>query len=431
MSARRRRRRAGPLALALLTMTALACGAQSRSPATAIVRPWLAAEAFRGLAAPSGCTLPLVHETFQGYHVGVPSGWDVDSLGGTVEVEQNATGTVAALLYPALQTKGLTAAAFFTSYLRFEQRRAASEGGSFSFTMQRAPGGAPRASISLHSGGAVYDGEATVLQVPLRTQLGSGELVFFAYWAPPAHLEADAGTLAAIGRCYGAEPATLFRVVQIGSFTYIEPSGWTPSIETQDALDLRGYGGDAYVSYLLFGIPPSASTPQDALSYIFGRVGLRLTGVLSTDSLPERDVDGGVQGQEYEEFLALDGGKSFHGLVYVLTDSASAGTFGVLRLGMATPALWNGINGGLVEMMGSVQHNYSGDLENIERLDQQWQAFSGGEADFDDIINGQQLVQDPSSGAYYEAPYSSYDPEGPDGGGYYLNGQLLNPVSRS
>jgi hypothetical protein len=52
-------------------------------------------------------------------------------------------------------------------------------------------------------------------------------------------------------------------------------------------------------------------------------------------------------------------------------------------------------------------------------------------ANFDDTLNSQQLVKDPSTGGYYEAPYSSYIVDGPDGPGYYLpNGQRLNPVEQ-
>ena len=63
-------------------------------------------------------------------------------------------------------------------------------------------------------------------------------------------------------------------------------------------------------------------------------------------------------------------------------------------------------------------------------MNQQWQAESSQEANFDDIINGQQLVEDPATGTFYEAPYSSYSSDGPSGPGYYLpNGDSLNPVS--
>jgi len=132
----------------------------------------------------------------------------------------------------------------------------------------------------------------------------------------------------------------------------------------------------------------------------------------------------------YEEFLGRQQGKAVHGLVYILTDSGAVGTFGVERIGLATTTLWNSVNGGLIEMMGAVQHSFVQDLADIQRLNQQWQAESAQEANFDDIINGQQLVEDPSTGQLYEAPYSSYDSDGPDGPGYYgPGGHVLNPVS--
>jgi hypothetical protein len=50
-------------------------------------------------------------------------------------------------------------------------------------------------------------------------------------------------------------------------------------------------------------------------------------------------------------------------------------------------------------------------------------------SDFDDVLNQQQLVRD-SAGNYYEAPYSAYQNDGPQGPGYYLpDGTSLSPAS--
>lgn len=409
------------LAATCLAATSASATGAGRSP---IPRP----AASRNLAG-AGCPLPLVHESFQGYHIGVPAGWEISSLGGTVEVEANPSGTEATLVYPALLTKGLTPSSFFSAYLGFEERQIAATGGSLSVHEQPPVGGLPRASLSLRSAGADLAGEASVLQLPVHTALASSALVFVAEWAPAAQLPADRAVLGAIASCYGTEPAQLYEVFRDQTFAYILPAGWRVTVETQDGLDVQDSAGTAYVGYLLFGIPPTASTPSEALAYILGHLGVRVTKVLSTYSSPQTATAGTTAGELYEQFLAEDGGKTFHGLVSVYAESAAVGTFGTLRLGMAVPTLWNSFNGGLVEMMGAIQHNYSGDLADIDRLDQQWQSFSGQEADFDDIINGQQLVQDPSTGDYYEAPYSAYDPSGPDGAGYYLNGQLLNIAS--
>jgi hypothetical protein len=231
--------------------------------------------------------------------------------------------------------------------------------------------------------------------------------------------------------CFSSASADLFQVFRDQSFTYIMPTGWAVLDEGQDNLDLRGSNNNADVSYLFFGIPPQYDTPPLALAHILQVDGVTVTSVLSVTRLADQQVSGGaVQGQQYEELLGRYQGRAVHGLVYILTDSGSVGTFGVMRSGFATTNLWNSVNGGLIEMMGAVQHSFVQDLQDIQRLNQQWQAESAQEANFDDIINGQQLVEDPSTGQLYEAPYSSYDPGGADGGGYYgPDGQLLNPVS--
>jgi hypothetical protein len=346
-------------------------------------------------------------------------------------VAKNTSGTEAALIYPAALTSGLTPSSFFASYMRYQQQLVAKSGASLTFQMQPDVGGLPRASVRVQSKRLNVVGEAAVTVLPLHTQFSSKEAVFSVYWAPPARLAADGAMLAAIGHCYGPEPASLFQVFRDQSFTYILPPGWTTFDEGQDNIDLRGYANRADVSYLFFGLPAQYNTPSLALSHIFDVDKVTVTSVLSTTSSPPQQTSSGaVQGVEYVEFLGRSAGLTIHGLVYILTDSGPSGTFGVMRLGAATPDLWNSVNGGLIEMMGSIQHSFVQDLQDIQRLNQQWQAESAQEANFDDIINGQQLVQDPSTGAYYEAPYASYEPNGSNGPGYYLpNGQSLNPVS--
>jgi hypothetical protein len=161
---------------------------------------------------------------------------------------------------------------------------------------------------------------------------------------------------------------------------------------------------------------------------MFGKLGITITSVLTKELFSNRDA---FQAEEYLEFTAQWAGRSDHGLVFVGTNTSSSGTYGAMRLSTAPTALWNSINGGLVQMMGAIQHKFTQDLQSLQALNQQWQDFSGQVANFDDTLNGQQLVRDPSTGGYYEAPYSSYLVDGPDGPGYYLpNGQLLDPVAR-
>ena len=67
-----------------------------------------------------------------------------------------------------------------------------------------------------------------------------------------------------------------------------------------------------------------------------------------------------------------------------------------------------------------------------EQLNRQWQSFGQQEQAFDNIINGVDLVEDPSTGQEFEAPYDAYSPDGPDGPGYYTqSGQRLTVVNQS
>lgn len=352
-------------------------------------------------------------------------------MGGVIEVSKGPSGDEAALLYPAALSNGLTVQSFFSSYLHYEQKVVTAAGGRLSFSMQAGSDGLPHASIQLSAGHKVLAGVARVILLPLRTQFGAQEVVFSAWWAPPGRWPADSAALIAVSHCYSTAPAQLFSVSRDQSFTYIMPTGWKVLDEGQDNIDLVGDAGNAAASYLFFGIPPQYGTPPSALAHIFQVEGMTVTKVLSVTRLPDQTTSSGaLQGQQYEEFIGHAQGKTFHGLVYILTDSGPVGTFGVVREGVATTGLWNSVNGGLIEMMGAIQHSFVQDLQQIQRLNQQWQAESQQEANFDDIINGQQLVQDPSTGQLYEAPYGSYDPDGPNGPGYYLpSGQLLSPVS--
>ena len=131
------------------------------------------------------------------------------------------------------------------------------------------------------------------------------------------------------------------------------------------------------------------------------------------------------------EFTTTLNGKSLHGLIYMDTSTSGQSTAGVFRLALADSPLWNSLNGALIETAGSIQHDFTQDLGEIQAVNRQWQDFTGQVANFDDTLNNQQLVQDPSTGKLYEAPYSSYRVFGSGGPGYYLpNGQRLNSVAR-
>jgi hypothetical protein len=139
---------------------------------------------------------------------------------------------------------------------------------------------------------------------------------------------------------------------------------------------------------------------------------------------------GAATSTEYEEFTATFQGRPVHGLIYGEATDTSGFYTGVIRVGLAQAADWNAVNGALIQMAGAIQHGFIQDLETINQLNQQWQSFSNQVADFDDILNNQQLTQDPTTGIYYDAPYNSYEVGGPNGPGYYNGDQKLNIINR-
>jgi len=390
-----------------------------------------------GASAParaSSCALPLVHDIYDGFRVGVPASWDLSTMGGEISVAPSPTSSEGAVLYPALLTKDLTAATVFSTFMRFEEQLVQKTGSVFNYQVQTGAAGMPRASVRAEVNGVKLDGEATVAVLPLSTQLASSEAVVSLVFGPRAQFPAEAATLTAIGSCYGPEKATLFELYHqppVAPFSFIEPPGWHIGTEGQDDLSLDNAASTASATFDLWGpfvegvnISQPINTPADAINYWFGKLGFQAPRVLSATTV------GGSE--EYMEFTATLNSTSVHGLMYMEVSSGGGSTAGVFRLALADSALWDSLNGALIEMAGSVQHDFTQDLQEIQNVNRQWQDFSGQVADFDDTLNNQQLVQDPSTGQLYEAPYSSYVVDGPDGPGYYLpDGQRLNPVQRS
>ena len=261
----------------------------------------------------------------------------------------------------------------------------------------------------------------------------SSELVFTAYWAPPAALAADAPLLSSIATCYGPERGSLFQVFQDQVFTYIMPPGWTVADESQNNIDLH-LGTTADVSYVLLEAIPSSqvSSAQGLIDYVLGHDGFSAVDSLTTITAPSQATQAGTQSTEYEEFTGTLSGVSDHGLIYATTSVGGGVASGVVRIAVSSADEWNSLNSGMIQMAGAIQHNFSQDLQQLQQVMQQFQDFSGQVEDFDDVLNNQQLVQDPTSGKYYEAPYSSYTVDGPAGPGYYLpTGQRLNEIQRS
>ena len=382
----------------------------------------------------AACTLPLTHAADVGFHIAVPSGWDLSTLNGQAEVATTPAQTEAVLVYPALLTKGLTAASFFNTYASKLNQENAAAGFPVSTTPAAGANGMPALNFTQTVKGTTIQGYATVEVLPLAAQGATQEAAYIAYWAPSSVFASARSELSAISACYGPESASPFRVFQDQVFTYEVPPGWTPSDESSNGIDLHG-PDSSDVSYILDGPVETSQfdSPQTMIAWFTHGVGISgVTSLSSVGSPQSQASNGGTQSDEYEEFTGQTGGQAVRGLVFsyvVLTGSVASG---YIRMLVSPTADWNSLNPSMLQIAGSIQHDFSQDLANLQQVNRQWQDFSGQVADFDDTLNNQQLVKDANTGNLYEVPYGAWDQNDPRGPGYYLeNGDPLNPVSRT
>lgn len=402
--------------LALLLIIAMAPAATTSARAARGAAP--------GMEAASACALPLVRDHYVGFHLGVPGGWTLSTFNGAIAVSRDTSGAEAVVLYPALLTAGLTPARFMAAAEQAIGQIAAATGTTLAFHPLRPSGQLPRATVTGRHGAAGVSGQAGILLVRDQTALAARQVVFYVFWTPSARYAADRPILSGIAPCYGPEAATLFRLYQDQVFAFSLPLGWQVANEGQDSIDFVGEARQAWASYLLTLLPPSAGVtgPRSLLLYVFAHAHIQITHILSsTDGPQQPQRNGSVQQQEIVEFTGTYAGRAVHGLVAVLSDVGTADTTGVLRLGMATVGKWNAVNSGLIRLMTSIQHNDAQDqaqwahlTQRIEQNDQQTQQF-------DNVLRNVQDVEDPATGTVYEAPYDAYNPDGPEGPGYYLD----------
>jgi hypothetical protein len=368
------------------------------------------------------CTMTATSDPYDGFRIGVPDGWDLFTLNGTIFVSKSANSTELAVVRPALMSAGETPASFFESALTTLQNQVAVAGLTMTHTAAGSGAGLPQATLTVQSAQGALAGMARLEVLPYATGHGTSIIALLASWAPAAGFSAESPLLTGIWACYAPQPGTLYQVVRDQVFTYAIPLGWQAKNETQDTIDITS-GNDAVASYALTLAPLSSgvNSAPTLLTWAFGKIGVRIGTVLFQSRLPDQTLpSGAVAGAEIVEFTgSLNNGTAVHGMVDVESTSGPGGTGGVIRLGVANANRWNALNGALIHIMGSIQHNITQDLRQWEQLSRQWQAFGQQVQGFDDALNGVDLVHDPTTGATFEAPYSAFNQSGPDGPGYY------------
>lgn len=395
------------LGTAVLALVLLAVGANATST--------------RGNAASaSGCGDPVVHDRYDGFHVGVPAGWTLTIQDGFIVVYKNQSSPVEAVVEPALLTDAQSPTKFFSAALGVLKKAIRQAGNAMSFRVV-SRGGVATASITGRVGKNAVTGQASLSVTTQHTAHGSKLAVFSAYWAPPAQLAASRKALAGVGGCYGPEPGTLFRIIRDRAFAYPLPPGWTPH-ESVDQLFIDD-GVNASAAYLFSQSVPPSSGVTDVKSYLqfmFRLIGIKIDRVLSTSSAPDKQtVTGATEQFEQVEFLGSLQGKGIHGVVGAHSVSGRGITSGSIRLALSNRALWNSLNPTLLRIAAGIQPDFTQDDQELLRVQQQQQGFAQQVAGFDQALDATDIVTDPSTGQSYEAPYSAYNPAGPDGPGYY------------
>jgi len=299
--------------------------------------------------------------------------------------------------------------------------------------MTNKSGQLPAATLTAHIGGHVLSGRATTEIIPDRTAHGSSLIALRAYWAPKSQLAGQQAQLAAVGNCFAPAQANLYHIfhVQGDPYTFAMPPGWKDAGENQDQILLQNSNNTASVLYWL-GITTSdqANSPASMQALMFKNLGISVTQVVSLSRLPNQTVSNGqIQGVQYEEFVGRINNTPLHGIAGILTDTGGGVTSGVMRLGVCDTGLWNSTNGTLIHIAGSIQHDFTQDIETWENITQQWQLEEQTFQQFDNTISGADLEMDPATGQPFEAPYNSFNANGPSGPGYYSGSTKLAPAT--
>ena len=260
--------------LGLSTLVLVLAGAPAAGAAAARTRELVS----------STCPLPLVHDRYAGFHIGVPTGWALSSAHGLIVVSKDTAGTELALVYAAVLTTGMTPASFFATVSTALQQQIAAAGNAMRVHLTSTPGQLPHATLTGRAGTVAETGHAEVLLVPARTALSAEQVVYAAYWAPSTRLVHDRSVLAGIGHCYGPEAGTLYQLYHDQNFTLVLPEGWTVTVAGQDLIDLKGDNNHAAVSYELALVPASvgATTPLGFLQYVLSASHIQIGRVLGS-----------------------------------------------------------------------------------------------------------------------------------------------------
>ncbi len=378
-----------------------------------------AAPATSTAGSAGACTDPVVHDTYDGFQVGVPEGWHLTSGSGLILVQKAISGATEGVIESAFLGKHQTPASYFAATIRELTSKAKANHNLLSFKLTSPT----QATVTGRSGKTAFAGAASGRLVHMHTAHGSRLGVFSAYWAPPGELAGERKALASIGACYGPEQGTIFRIVKDKFFTYALPVGWKVSSEQANDLFLND-GKDGSANYLLEGPFSTSSGIKDAQTFFqasLNDLGIKVKNILLSELTPQvKQSNGAIEQQLVVEFQGTLGSESIQALARVLSETRSGAASGELRIALAKSSQWNALNGALLWSTYGIQQKFAQDEAAILQIQQQLTGFGQQVSGFEQALGGVDIVRNVRTGVEFEAPYNAYRATGPSGPGYYV-----------
>ncbi len=396
---------------------------------------------------------------------GVPDGWVVEIANGTLAIMEDESNLVTAFVYTAKLIQDLSATAFLNSF-----------GDVFRATIEGAGGVFALGEITATDTVASAPATATVAEGDLAgtfmTEKEPGFITFTAYWAPTDQLAAKEATLQSVLNCYtrttaltdadlaaatvaaqsqttgqtSSAPWGALAQSSDTNFSFSIPNGWTSNVSSSGestGLALDAPASDASVAFLYnvgrYGVVDTEEFARSTMLITYG-----IDATLSNKQT--------VEGADIYDFNGMFNGKAVRGAATVRIDAYQTFFAQYLGVQIANADLWEAYAPTLNAIQSSIrltdagqqlsslpaQPNYNTEAlfgDSVTSSQKYKEEVEDRSAEnWSDAMRGYQTMESPSTGDTYDVPLNSYNPTGPNGGGYYrqLPGgglEELSPVS--
>ena len=395
------------------------------------------------------CDLTMFEDPYVGLAVGHPEGWAIDYRAGVIIQQPDpASGTVVSFTYPALLEVGVSLEDVAIAYVQSLSDTVASSGGTLELAED----------ATLHGN---VDGVAVTGAVTWRA-VGS-EAVVWGAWAPVDDWDEWGAMLMEPGDCYQRLPGLPLQELTatgvgptggVTTFGFSVPVGW--NVADVDAIDsaILIRGDDAHVFYGFMWLA-GTYTPHTALDYYLSFIpehGITAWG--SATDLGTTIDEAGYAWQlivfDYEGYT--DGTR--RGVVTVGVSDLGGSTAMMLWMRETPAGSWAQMNAITSYVQSSIRTLSSVPGQNLttplmadptqagSTLSEVGDIIAGSyeyRSQVDDrlgqlrseAILGYETQYSPTLGDDYQMPYSSYDPAGPQGPGYYhpdAPDELMEPL---